>query len=70
MSERAKHEFRVGIITIIITIGGSLITTVWWTAKMASQIEDNAEDIHRIEKKIDKITSYLFKKAHEGKDIK
>ena len=60
MSESVKKEVQLGIITILLTIMGSIISTVWFTAKIANQVETNSRDIKRIDTKVQKITQYLL----------
>ena len=61
MSEQAKMELKLGVITVLITVMGSLTATVWYSAQLAHKVEMNAEHLRQIDAKIAKITELIIK---------
>ena len=61
MSEKTKAELRVAIATILITVTGSLIATVWYSAQLAHRVAVNTDHLKRIDKKIEKMAEIILK---------
>ena len=70
MSERTKAELRLGIVTVLIAIAGSLAGTIWYSASVVSQVEANTRHLERIDAKIQKLTEYLLGSAKGAKDAR
>ena len=54
-------ELSIGAITIILSILGSLLGTVWYASRVAAHVENNTQAIHKLDRKIGKLTQEIIK---------
>jgi len=60
MSQK-QMELSIGAITIILSILGSLLGTVWYASSIATHVENNTQAIHKLDGKIGKLTQEIIK---------
>ena len=53
---KKQLELSIGALTIILSILGSLLGTVWYASSIATSVEKNTETIQEINGKIEKLT--------------
>jgi hypothetical protein len=61
MSQQMKWELKLGLMTIIISLVGSMLWTTWYAASLASQIEDNQRAIMKIDHRITELTREVIR---------
>ena len=66
MSQELKFELKMGALTLIISLLGSILWTTWYAASLASQIEANQQAIMRIEHRITELTREVIRLNNGG----
>jgi hypothetical protein len=56
-----KWELKLGAMTIIISLVGSMLWTTWYAASLANQIESNQQAIMRIDHRITELTREVIR---------
>ena len=62
MSNKQKWELKLGAITIVLSILGSVLWTTWYAASLASQIESNHKAIMLIDHRLTELTREVIRK--------
>ena len=65
MSDKTKYEIKLSIISILITLAGSIMGTIWMSAKLAHQVEVNTEHLRKVDEKITTIATHLLEKERK-----
>ena len=61
MSQQQRWEMKLGAVTIVISLLGSILWTTWYAASLASQIEDNQRAIMRIDHRITELAREMIR---------
>ena len=61
MSQQKKWELSIGAITILLSMAGSLMGTVWYAAQISHQVEANRKAIDDISDRMVELTKIIVK---------